>query len=44
MILNGVSIVDQFEWDIMNKLNSPEVFAKSYCTDVVGKLEIELIT
>lgn len=33
--LNGIGLYDQFEWDINNPENSPELFAKSLCTDLV---------
>lgn len=41
LIINGVSLVDQFEWDIGNPENSPEAFARSLCADLALSREFE---
>eukprot|EP01116_Phalansterium_solitarium_P000223 TRINITY_DN10131_c1_g1_i1.p2 TRINITY_DN10131_c1_g1~~TRINITY_DN10131_c1_g1_i1.p2 ORF type:complete len:313 (+),score=71.31 TRINITY_DN10131_c1_g1_i1:1149-2087(+) len=41
MSINGVGLYDQFEWDIDNPLNSPELFAKSMSTDLGLSREFE---
>ena len=32
--VGNISLVDQFEWDLSNPLNSPEVFARQLCADL----------
>ena len=32
--VGNVSLQDQFEWDMTEPLNDPELFARSLCTDV----------
>ena len=32
--VGNTSLVDQFEWDLSNPLNSPEEFAKKLCADL----------
>jgi len=32
--VGNISLVDQFEWDLSNPLNSPEVFARELCADL----------
>ena len=32
--VGNISLVDQFEWDLSNPLNSPEQFARQLCADL----------
>lgn len=32
--VGNISLVDQFEWDLTNPLNSPELFAQELCADL----------
>ena len=32
--VGNISLVDQFEWDLSNPLNSPELFAQELCADL----------
>ena len=32
--VGNISLVDQFEWDLSNPLNSPEQFAQELCADL----------
>ena len=32
--VGNISLVDQFEWDLSNPLNSPEQFARKLCADL----------
>lgn len=32
--VGNISLVDQFEWDLSNPLNSPEQFARELCADL----------
>ena len=32
--VGNISLVDQFEWDLSNPLNSPEKFARQLCADL----------
>ena len=32
--VGNTSLVDQFEWDLTNPLNSPEQFARQLCADL----------
>lgn len=32
--VGNISLVDQFEWDLSNPLNSPEQFARELCSDL----------
>ncbi len=35
LTLNGITLTDQFEWNINDELSSPENFAKILCADLV---------
>ena len=32
--VGNISLVDQFEWDLSNPLNSPEEFSRELCADL----------
>jgi hypothetical protein len=32
--VGNISLVDQFEWDLADEINSPEEFAKKLCADL----------
>lgn len=42
MMVGAVSLRDQFEWDINNPTNSPEMFARSMCVDLGLPREFEV--
>jgi SWI/SNF-related matrix-associated actin-dependent regulator of chromatin subfamily B protein 1 len=43
MCINGFALIDQFEWDINNTENSPELFARALAADLVLYIVLVLI-
>eukprot|EP01119_Soliformovum_irregulare_P008852 TRINITY_DN21952_c0_g1_i2.p1 TRINITY_DN21952_c0_g1~~TRINITY_DN21952_c0_g1_i2.p1 ORF type:complete len:181 (-),score=20.25 TRINITY_DN21952_c0_g1_i2:47-589(-) len=41
LTINGISLYDQFEWDISSPLNNPESFSRSLCADMGLSREFE---